>query len=227
MRILWRKMRRGGILEKAEDLGKKGNLEKAENLKSRKSEKARNIMAKVYAMIADGTEEVECLAVVDILRRSGIETVLVSVNETTEVTSSHKIRLTADATVAETDFSDGDVIFVPGGMPGSEHLSSCEKLIAALKQAADEGRRIAAICAAPAVVLGRHGLLKGKTATCFPGFEGELLGAVHTEQGVVTDGNVTTARGLGYAIDLGLELVKLLEGKEKSEDIRSRIQYNY
>lgn len=184
-------------------------------------------MAKVYAMIADGTEEVECLAVVDILRRSGIETVLVSVNETAEVTSSHKVRLLADATVEETDFSDGDVIFVPGGMPGSEHLSSCKKLIDALRQAAEEGRRIAAICAAPAVVLGRHGFLEGRTATCFPGFEKELLGAVHTEQGVVTDGNITTARGLGYAVDLGLELVKLLEGEEKSEDIRSRIQYNY
>lgn len=191
------------------------------------TEKERLIMAKVYAMIADGTEEVECLAVVDILRRSGIETVLVSVNETAEVTSSHKIRLLADATVEEIDFSDGDVIFVPGGMPGSEHLSACKKLTAALRQAAEEGRRIAAICAAPAVVLGRHGLLQGKTATCFPGFEQELLGAVHTAQGVVTDGNITTARGLGYAVDLGLELVRLLQGEEKSEDIRSRIQYNY
>lgn len=183
-------------------------------------------MAKVYAMIADGTEEVECLAVVDILRRSEIETVLVSVNETKEVVSSHHVRLHADASAAETDFSDGDVIFVPGGMPGAEHLAACEKLIDALRQAAEDGRRIAAICAAPAVVLGRHGLLEGKTATCFPGFEKELLGAVYTDQGVVTDGNITTARGLGYAIDLGLELVRLLKGKEKSEDIRSRIQYN-
>ena len=92
-------------------------------------------MAKVYAMIADGTEEVECLAVLDILRRSGIETVLVAVGETRNVVSSHKVKIEADATVDEIDFSDGDVIFLPGGLPGSENLSSCETLIAALSRA--------------------------------------------------------------------------------------------
>ena len=90
------------------------------------AESEEEIMAKVYAMIADGTEEVECLAVVDLLRRAGIETVLVSAGETKAVVSSHGIRIEADQTAGETDFSDGDVIFVPGGMPGSEHLSACE-----------------------------------------------------------------------------------------------------
>lgn len=92
-------------------------------------------MAKVYAMIANGTEEVECLAVVDLLRRSGVETVLVSVEESCEVTSSHKVRITADTTLAQTDLSDGDVIFLPGGMPGAERLSACEPLVEALEQA--------------------------------------------------------------------------------------------
>ena len=182
-------------------------------------------MAKVYAMIADGTEEVECLAVVDLLRRAGIETVLVSAGETKAVVSSHGIRIEADQTAGETDFSDGDVIFVPGGMPGSEHLSACELLVQALKVQNEAGKRIAAICAAPAVVLGRHGLLKGKKATCFPGFEGELLDAVHTDAGVVTDGNITTARGLGAALDLGLELVRLLVSGEAAADLKERIQY--
>lgn len=184
-------------------------------------------MAKVYAMIADGSEEVECLAVLDVLKRGGIEVVLVSVGGTKEVVSSHQVRICADATIEETDFSDGDVLFVPGGLPGSENLSACPALIEALRQADKEGRRIAAICAAPAVVLGRHGLLKGRRATCFPGFENELAEAEYTSQGVVTDGNMTTARGLGYAIDLGLELIRLLKGEAASEELRKQIQYNF
>lgn len=182
-------------------------------------------MAKVYAMLADGAEEVECLAVVDILRRCKIETVLVSVSETKSVVSSHNVKLEADATVEETDFSDGDVIFLPGGLPGAENLSACEPLIDALIQADKDGRRIAAICAAPGVVLGRHGFLKGRTATCYPGFEKEFQGGEYTKQGVVTDENITTARGLGFAIDLGIELVRLLVSEEAAEDVKGKIQY--
>ncbi|MCI8268246.1 MAG: DJ-1/PfpI family protein [Lachnospiraceae bacterium] len=182
-------------------------------------------MAKVYAMIADGTEEVECLAVVDILRRSGIETVLVSVSGTKHVVSSHSVRIEADAIVEETDFSDGDAIFLPGGMPGAENLSACKPLIDALSKADADGRRIAAICAAPGVVLGRHGFLKGRTGTCFPGFEKEFVGGEYTRQGVVTDGNVTTARGLGFAIDLGIELVRLLAGEDAAKEVKGKIQY--
>lgn len=183
-------------------------------------------MAKVYAMIADGTEEVECLAVVDILRRSGIETVLVSINDTCDTLSSHNVKIQADAKIVDVDFRDGDVIFLPGGLPGSEHLSACEPLIEAIRQALADGRRAAAICAAPGVVLGRHGFLEGKTATCFPGFEKEFKGATYTMQGVVTDGNITTARGLGFAIDLGLELVRLLKGEAAAEDTKKKIQYS-
>lgn len=184
-------------------------------------------MAKVYAMIANGTEEVECLAVVDILRRSGAEVVLTAVSDTRQIVSSHQITIVADQTIGESDLSDADAIFLPGGMPGAENLSACAPLIEALRQAYDSGKRIAAICAAPAVVLGRHGFLQGRMATCFPGFEHELTGAVHTDQGVVTDGNITTARGLGFAIDLGLELAKLLVSQEVSDTIKSKIQYNW
>lgn len=183
-------------------------------------------MAKVYAMIADGSEEVELLAVVDILRRSGVETVLVSISDRKDTISSHQVKIEADAVIAETDFSDGDVIFLPGGLPGAENLSNCPALIQAISQNLTEGRRVAAICAAPGVVLGRHGFLEGKTATCFPGFEKEFQGAEYTMQGVVTDGLITTARGLGFAIDLGLELVKLLVGEEQAEDTKKKIQYN-
>lgn len=183
-------------------------------------------MAKVYAMIADGTEEAECLAVVDLLRRSKIETVLVSVEKQCEVVSSHQVKIQADQTVDETDFSDGDLIFVPGGMPGSEHLSSCEPLIKAIRQYVTEGKRIAAICAAPAVVLGRHGFLEGKKATCYPGFEADLKGAEYVHQGVVTDGIFTTGKGLGVVLDLGLEIVKLLADEVTAEKTKNAIQYN-
>ncbi len=185
-------------------------------------------MAKVYAMIADGTEEVECLAVVDILRRNQIDTVLVSVEGRLSVTGSHGVRIAADAVTGDVDLTDADVIFLPGGMPGSEHLSDCNVLIEALHRQADAGKRIAAICAAPGVVLGRHGFLKdGVTATCFPGNEKEFNGGIYTEKGVVTDGNITTARGMGFAIDLGIELVRLLLGEGPAEETKKRIQYNY
>lgn len=182
-------------------------------------------MAKIYAMIADGTEEVECLAVVDVLRRSGMDVVLTSVGESVQVVSSHNITILADTTIDQTDMSDGDVIFLPGGMPGAQNLSDCAALVEQLKQADAQGRRIAAICAAPAVVLGRHGLLKGRRATCYPGFENDLTGARYEDQKVVTDGNITTGVGLGAALDLGLELVRLLLGKETSDAIKDQICY--
>ncbi len=181
-------------------------------------------MLKAYAMIADGTEEVECLAVVDVLKRSGMEVVLVSAGETRNVLTSHQIRIEADAAIAETDMSDADLIFVPGGMPGSENLSACPALITAIQNQLDHGRRVAAICAAPGVVLGRHGFLKGRKATCFPGFEKELTGAEYINQSIVTDGNITTAKGVGVAIDLGLELTALFFGEDAAGKLRQTMQ---
>lgn len=178
-------------------------------------------MKKVYAFIADGSEEVECLAVVDILKRGGAEVVLTSVGGKT-VVGSHGIKIIADTTFDECDFSDADALFLPGGMPGTKNLAAHKGLCNLLLSAKDV--RLAAICAAPSV-LGRLGLLRGKTATCFPGFEEELIGAKYSPVGVVTDGNITTARGLGFAVDLGLELLGLLEGKATAEKVKSAIQH--
>ncbi|MDE5562290.1 MAG: DJ-1/PfpI family protein [Clostridiales bacterium] len=182
-------------------------------------------MSKVYAMIADGTEEVECLAVVDLLRRAGIDTALVSVDGK-QIVGSHKIKIQADLTVSETDLSGADLIFLPGGMPGSEHLASCKPLMSAIDKQIKSGKRIAAICAAPAVVLGANGYLRGKKATCFPGFEGGCIGAsMDMTARVVTDGNITTSRGLGCAVDLGLELIRLLKGDDVAQKVKAAIQY--
>lgn len=182
-------------------------------------------MAKVYAYLAAGLEEVECLAVVDVLRRSGVEVLMVSVTGKREVAGSHKIELKADALFEEVNSDEADVLYLPGGMPGTTNLKAHEGLADAIWRANKQGRRIAAICAAPSV-LGEMGLLKGRTATCYPGFEDKLTGVSYTSQGVVTDGNITTGRGLGYALDMGLELIRLLQGPQQSEKIKSSIQFD-
>lgn len=179
----------------------------------------------VYAYMASGLEEVECLAVVDVLKRAGVEVTLVSIGTELEVTGAHNITITADAFFSELDAMNADCLFLPGGMPGTRHLGNHAGLTDALQQAVQKGKHVAAICAAPSV-LGQLGLLRGKTATCYPGFQDKLEGAKYTSQGVVTDGNVTTARGLGYALDLGLELVKILIGAEKAQQVKEAIQYD-
>ena len=183
-------------------------------------------MAKVYAFLADGLEEVECLAVCDVLKRAGAEVEMVSVNDGREVVSSHRVRIICDSSMGEKEgFEDGDVLFLPGGMPGTVNLMNCTELKKALKSQYEKKKRIAAICAAPSV-LGMMGFLEGRKATCYPGFEDKLKGAVYTKTGVVTDGNITTARGLGYALDLGLELVRLLYSEERAAEVKASIQYD-
>lgn len=182
-------------------------------------------MGKVYAFIADGSEEVELLAVVDVLLRGGQEVKLVSVSGKKEVVGAHHIVLQADYEFSQVDPKDGDVLFLPGGMPGTRNLAAHEGLCRALLEADASGRRVAAICAAPSI-LGGLGLLKGKTATCYPGYEKELTGASFTKTGVVTDGNITTARGLGYALDLGIELLRVLAGEQCAKQVKESIQYD-
>lgn len=181
-------------------------------------------MSKVYVCMAQGLEEVECLAVVDILRRGGVETVLASMGEELLVTGSHKIAVQADCMWSKDACGECDAIFLPGGMPGTAHLSDHEELGEMLRKFKEEGKILAAICAAPSV-LGKYHILEGKRATCYPGWEDQLLGAEHTKEGVVRDGNVVTGRGLGFAIDEGLELLKMLEGEEVSAGVREAIQH--
>lgn len=180
---------------------------------------------KVYAFIANGSEETECLAVVDVLRRGGVDVTLVSVENGRTVVSSHNVTIVADSTFDECDLTDADALFIPGGMPGTKRLAAHAGLCEELKNAAANGKRVAAICAAPSV-LGELGLLAGKTATCFPGFEPALKNACYTHDGVVTDGNITTGRGLGYALDLGLELLSLLTDKANAAKVKAAIQYD-
>ena len=179
---------------------------------------------KIYAFLADGMEEVELLAVTDCLQRAKVETVLVSVMGRKEVVSSHNVTIVADEQIEDVDVADADLLFLPGGMPGTTNLSNCALLIEMLKKHAAAGKRIAAICAAPSV-LGMNGLLEGRHATCYPGFEEKLLGAKALPDAVVMDGNIITSRGMGTAISFGAALVSVLAGEETAEELLKSIQY--
>lgn len=181
-------------------------------------------MAKVYVFLADGCEMVEALAVVDILRRADVEVVTVSVSGRRDIKSSHNVWIKADTLFEENDYKDADCLFLPGGMPGTRNLEAHEGLMAAVKEHSGAGRYVAAICAAPSI-LGHLGLLKGKKATCYPGFEKDLHDAHYTTAKVEQAGNMITGRGMGTAVDLGLKLTQLLVSQEKAEEIGKSIQY--
>ena len=181
-------------------------------------------MAKVYAFLADGLEEVECLAVVDVLRRSGIETVLVSVSGKQEITGSHGIRLMADVLFEEADPDQADILFLPGGMPGTLNLGADKTVNDVIRKFAAEGKLVCAICAAPSV-LGVAGLLEGKRATCHPGFEDKLIGAVTSEDEVVVCDNIITSRGMGTAIPFAFEIVRYFTDDETVETVRKGLVY--
>lgn len=182
-------------------------------------------MAEVYAFLADGFEIVECMAVVDVLRRGRVEVETVSVTGKRAVKSSHGIEVTADRLWEEIEAENAKMLFLPGGKQGTETLGAFKPLVSALKLAAqDAEKRVAAICAAPSV-LGQAGILVGKDATCYPGFEDKLIEANYTGAGVVTDGNITTGRGMGVSVDMGLELLKLLRGEEIAEHVKKEIQH--
>ncbi|MBQ5951656.1 MAG: DJ-1/PfpI family protein [Lachnospiraceae bacterium] len=181
-------------------------------------------MSRVYAFFADGLEEVEALAVVDMLRRGGVDVVTTSIMGRPEIVGAHGVHIVADAVFEEIDPARADLLYLPGGMPGAQYLKDHKGLAEALLAAEGRGQKIAAICAAP-MVLGSLGLLRGRCATCYPGFEGELTGAKHDPDAfVVRDGYITTGRGPGCAIHLGLDLVAQLVSPETSREIRDSLQ---
>ena len=180
---------------------------------------------KVYTFLTDGFETVEALAVIDILRRAGIEVETVSITGNEQVCSAQNITVKADTLFKAQPVCKEDGLFLPGG-PGHKQYNECKPLLKLLEKHHAEGGRIAAICAAPSI-LGHLGILNGKKATAFPGFEKDLTGAegLTAPVKVVTDGNITTARGMGASIELGLELVRLLISEEKAQEIGQSVQY--
>lgn len=177
----------------------------------------------VYCFLADGFEEVEALAPVDMLRRAGVDVKTVGVNAA-NITGSHNITVHCDMTIDKISLGGSvDAIILPGGMPGTRNLEASPIVKAVIEHCASAGKYVCAICAAPSI-LGHMGLLKDKEAIAFPGFEDELTGAKISDKHVVRDGCFITAKGAGVAVDFGLEIVAALCGEETSEKIRSSIQ---
>ena len=175
----------------------------------------------IAVLLADGFEEIEALTPVDMLRRAGLEVLTVGITSKIAV-GSHGISVICDKLPAEVDLDMISTVILPGGMPGSLNLDASPFTDKILESVNARGGRIAAICAAP-LVLGRRGLLAGKRATCYPGFESELAGATVTDESVVTDDNITTAKGMGVALEFSKELISLLVTKEKAEELSSAI----
>ena len=181
-------------------------------------------MSKIGIFMADGCEEIEGLTVVDIVRRAGIDITTISISDKNEVAGAHGITFLADAKKDEVVFSTLDGIVLPGGMPGTTNLGADETVDKVIREFAAGGKLVAAICAAPSV-LGQAGILNGKHATSYPGFEPKLTGAVTSEDSVVQDGNVITSRGMGTAIAFALEIVSYFTDKKTADTLAESIIY--
>ncbi len=178
---------------------------------------------KVATLLADGFEECEALIVVDILRRAGVEVIMVSVTDKIEIRSSRNIGIIADELIDDVDFDSVDMIFLPGGRTGTENLQKNNE-VKKLCKLFEQNKRIAAICAAPSILADLE-LLEGKHATCHPDYESKMKGALLTECGVAVDGNIVTGQGLGATFPFAFELVKILVGGDAVARIKKAICY--
>ncbi|MFW9598479.1 MAG: DJ-1 family glyoxalase III [Paludibacter sp.] len=174
----------------------------------------------IYLFLAEGFEEIEAIAPIDIFRRAGIEVITVSISENKAVCGAHGITVMADVCFHETNFSSDSLLFLPGGLPGTYNLALHEGLNSLIKKHADANKDIAAICAAPSI-FGQLGLLKGKEAVCYPGFEDKLLDATVSNEMQAQSGNVFTAKAAGVAMEFALTLVTKIKGAEVANSIRN------
>ena len=182
-------------------------------------------MAQALIFLAPGYEEVEMLTVVDMVRRANIDIDMVSITEELEVTGSHNITIKADILFKDADFDAAQMLILPGGIPGTPNLRAYEPLCEKLTSFAENGKKLAAVCAAP-TVLSSLGLLEGKKATCYPSFEEDFVTGNYVKQPVVVDGNVITSRGMGTCIEFAGAIIEALKDKATAEDIKTKIIYN-
>ena len=189
-------------------------------------------MKGVYVFLANGFEETEALAPVDILRRGGFDVKTVSVNYDKFVTGSHKVTVVADLTYGEfksevelEGTEEKDTIIFPGGMPGTKNLAENAEIINFMRLHYAEGGTVAAICAAPGLVVSQLPSLEGKHFTCFDGFEDAPIarGGIYEKKPAVSDGNLITGRGAGCAVEFGLAILAHLKGKEEAAKVRHAI----
>lgn len=174
-----------------------------------------------FVFLADGFEEIEAITPVDVLRRAGIDVKTVSITDSHRVTGAHGVAIEADLTFKQADFSDCEWLILPGGMPGASNLAAFRPLTDLIKVHNENGRKIAAICAAPAVVLAPLGVLKNRKAICYPGFEGALkdADAIVTPGRAIVDGHIITSNGPSSALEFALAIVAETKGKGVANEV--------
>ena len=183
-------------------------------------------MKKIAILLADGFEEIEAFTPKDVLNRAGFVCDLISINEDKFVKSTHEITIVADKVLnKQDDLSEYDMIILPGGMPGAKYLSEHENVIKTIKEFNNQNKFIAAICAAPALVLSKAGIVKNRKVTSYPGMDNYLTDAIYQEDAVVQDKNIITSRGPATAMQFAFKLVEVLG--ESSESISNGMLYNY
>lgn len=180
-------------------------------------------MKTILVHLATGFEEMEALVPVDVWRRAGFDVQTVSITGNKIVTGAHNISIVADQMFEEANYNDADMIFLPGGMPGASNLDAHKGLQKKILEFDQKEKYLSAICAAP-LVLGHNNLLKGKKATCFPGYEKELFGATITGSSVEFDGNIITAKGAGVAFEFALKVVELFKGRDFGLQLAAKMQ---
>ena len=184
-------------------------------------------MKKVYVFLADGFEDVEALIPIDVWRRGGIDVTTVSISDFPLVQSAHGVNIESDVMIEQCDFSDADLLFLPGGMPGATNLFDNKDVCKAVVDQHASGKKVAAICASPDVVLAPLGILDGKRATCYPGFEQALADSTYTADLVTVDGNVTTGEGPAAAFPFAYELLTQLVDKNTSDQIAEGMRFKH
>lgn len=172
-----------------------------------------------YLFLADGFEEIEALATVDVMRRVGMDVTTVSINTGKEVNGAHGVKVVADAVLAEVDAATAEWLVLPGGMPGATNLAACTPLTEMIVSHSAAGGKVAAICASPAIVLAPLGLITGKNAVCYPGMEAEGYGVNWQSDMVVVDGNVVTGKGPAAACSFGFTIAAISMGVDKAEEV--------
>lgn len=177
---------------------------------------------KVLLFLAEGFEEIEAVAAIDIFRRADIEVLTVSITNDKKVCGAHKVCILADSIFDETDFNSDFLMYLPGGLPGTTNLDNHAGLKQLIAEQITKGNKIAAICAAPSI-LGKMGILKGKDAVCYPGFENQLMEATISEKTVVKAGSIYTAKAAGVTIKFALSIVEDICGKAKATAIEKSI----
>lgn len=182
-------------------------------------------MAKVYEFIANGSEEIEALTVVDVLRRAGVEIKTVSITGAKEVSLSHGVKMECDLTIEQCDFSDADMLLLPGGLPGATNLNEHEGVRKAMLAQYNAGKKVGAICAAP-LVLGSLGILQGKKATCYPGFEDQMTGAEYTAEVFTIDGNVITGCGPAATLPYSYAILEMLGYNNEALALKEGMMFN-